>query len=120
MLNLDTHILIFALEGRLNAREQKLLAENSWGISSIVLWEVDMLARRGRSNFDLRDSEFFRNINRLTIWPTDGWVCRRIRDLDFKSDPADEMIAATSLHHGVPLLTRDRRILASKVVPLAS
>ena len=39
--------------------------------------------------------------------------------LDFKGDPADEIIAATSLVYRVPLLTRDKRILASKVVPLA-
>lgn len=42
-----------------------------------------------------------------------------VRRLDFRSDPADEIIAATSLAHDVPLLTRDTRMLASKVVPLA-
>jgi PIN domain nuclease of toxin-antitoxin system len=39
--------------------------------------------------------------------------------LDFASDPADEIIAATSVVHKVPLLTRDRRILRSKQVPFA-
>jgi PIN domain nuclease of toxin-antitoxin system len=39
--------------------------------------------------------------------------------LDFQSDPADELIAATSVVHKVPLLTRDRRILSSNVVPFA-
>ena len=34
-------------------------------------------------------------------------------------DPADELIAATSIVHGVPLLTRDRQIRRSKLVPLA-
>ena len=34
--------------------------------------------------------------------------------------PADELIAATSVVHGVPLVTRDRRLLASRIVPLAS
>jgi PIN domain nuclease of toxin-antitoxin system len=43
---------------------------------------------------------------------------RAIRSLDFDSDPADELIAATSLVHNVPLLTRDRRLRRSKVVPL--
>ncbi len=38
--------------------------------------------------------------------------------LDFRGDPADEIIAATSLVHGVHLLTRDTRIRASKIVPL--
>jgi len=40
--------------------------------------------------------------------------------LDFRSDPADEIIAATSIVEGAPLLTRDRRILRSKVVPFAA
>jgi predicted nucleic acid-binding protein len=39
--------------------------------------------------------------------------------LDFESDPDDEIIAATSLAHNVPLLTRDRRILRSKVLRFA-
>ena len=39
--------------------------------------------------------------------------------LDFDGDPADELIAATSVVHGVPLLTRDRKIRTSKLVPLA-
>jgi PIN domain nuclease of toxin-antitoxin system len=34
-------------------------------------------------------------------------------------DPADQLIAATSVVHGVPLLTRDRTLRRSKIVPLA-
>ena len=43
----------------------------------------------------------------------------RLKNLDFRSDPADSIIAATSLAYQVPLLTRDRVILKSKVVPFA-
>jgi PIN domain nuclease of toxin-antitoxin system len=39
--------------------------------------------------------------------------------LDIQGDPADELIAATSAIHNVPLVTRDRALLKSKVVPLA-
>ena len=39
--------------------------------------------------------------------------------LDIDSDPADELIAATSIVHKVPLLTRDRVLLRSKQIPLA-
>lgn len=41
MLNLDTHILIFALNGELRPAEQDLLASDA--ISSIVLWELAKL-----------------------------------------------------------------------------
>ena len=36
-----------------------------------------------------------------------------------RRDPANELIAATSVVHNVPLATRDRRIRRSKVVPIA-
>jgi PIN domain nuclease of toxin-antitoxin system len=39
--------------------------------------------------------------------------------LDIRGDPADKLIAATSVVPNVPLLTRDRRMLKSKLVPLA-
>ena len=37
MLNLDTHMLIHALEGKVRPRERALLARNSWGIAAIVV-----------------------------------------------------------------------------------
>jgi PIN domain nuclease of toxin-antitoxin system len=46
-------------------------------------------------------------------------VCRAIQELDFRGDPADEIIAATSLVHRVRLVTRDRAIRRSSRVPLA-
>jgi PIN domain nuclease of toxin-antitoxin system len=39
--------------------------------------------------------------------------------MDFKGDPADELIAATSVVHSVPLLTRDRRIRRSRMLSFA-
>ena len=36
-----------------------------------------------------------------------------------KSDPADQLIAATSIIEQIPPLTRDRKILRSRMVPLA-
>jgi hypothetical protein len=37
MLNLDTHILLYALTGDLTPRERSLLANETWSISAIVL-----------------------------------------------------------------------------------
>ena len=119
MLNLDTHVLIRAFTGDLRAREASLLRSRRWGISGIVLWELAKLAQLGRIEFDLGDAEVVRALSGLHTWPISLEVARAIERLDFKSDPADEIIAATSLAHGVPLLTRDPRMLASKVVPLA-
>ena len=47
MLNLDTHILIFALAGELRPAEHSLLGNSRWSISSIVLWELAKLVQLG-------------------------------------------------------------------------
>ena len=119
MLNLDTHILIFAVSGSLRPAEQRLLASNSWSVSSIVLWELAKLVQLGRLDMDLDDREIMRVLSRLHVWPIDLTVARASTRLDFSGDPADEIIAATSVVHNVPLLTRDRILRNSKTVPLA-
>lgn len=120
MLNLDTHILLNALAGSLAAPERALLRRDTWSISAIVLWEIAKLAQLGRIDVDLDGPDLTRALSRIHVWPVDLAVCRAIRTLDVKGDPADEIIAATSVVHRVPLVTRDRRLRRSKVVPLAA
>ncbi len=119
MINLDTHILVFALAGDLRRKERALLSSEPWGISDIVLWELAKLVQLKRLQLNLSDRNVRRTIGSLQIWPIDLEVAETSTKLDFSGDPADELIAATSVVHGVPLLTRDRRIRRSKVVPLA-
>jgi PIN domain nuclease of toxin-antitoxin system len=119
MLNLDTHILLYALAGELTPRERRLLSDDSWSISAISLWEIAKLAQLGRVEMDLHDRELLRVLSRIQTWPITLDVCRAIPTLDFRSDPADELIAATSIVHQLPLVTRDRRIARSRRVPLA-
>ena len=40
MLNLDTHILIYALRGELYGNEHELLARTQWSVSAIVFREI--------------------------------------------------------------------------------
>ena len=119
MLNLDTHVLIFALTGELKPAEQRLLADSQWSVSSIVFWELAKLVQLGRIELDLDDREVVRNLNRLQVWPLDLEVARASTRLDFSSDPANEIIAATSVVHNIPLITRDSTMRSSKIVPLA-
>ena len=120
MLNLDSNILIDGLRGSLQAVEQSLLADSRWSISSIVLWELAKLVQLGRLRMDLDDREVVRVLRRLHVWAIDLTVARASTRLDFSGEPADEIIAATSVVHNVPLLTRDDIIRSSKMVPLAS
>ena len=119
MLNLDTHILLGTLSGALSQPERSLIHGQSLAISDIVLWELAKLAQFGRIEFDFQDPVFRRVMRRLTVYPITSEIARQSAALDFRSDPADEIIAATSIVEKIPLLTRDRRILQSKVVPLA-
>ena len=119
MLNLDTHILIYALEDSLKPNERRLLQQDSWTISAIVLWEIAKLHQLGRIAIGLDAPDLQRTLRTTHIWPLDWAVCRQSARLDFNSDPADELIAATSIVHGIPLLTRDRQMRKSKQLPLA-
>lgn len=119
MINLDTHILAFALSGSLRPSEAALLAEYDWSISAMVLWELAMLAQRGRLDIDINSPEVLRELDQTHIWPITLEIAIASTQLDFRSDPADMLISATSVIHRIPLVTRDRLIGRSQVVPLA-
>ncbi len=119
MLNLDTHILLRALAGELNAKEEKLLAGDEWCISDIVLWEIAKLTELGQLELDLDDATLTRTLARIHTWPVTLDIARAVPLLDFRGDAADEIICATSLVHRIPLVTRDPKIRKSKVVPFA-
>ena len=119
MLNLDTHVFVFALAGELRAAERRLLERDRWGISAIVLWEIAKLGQLGRIEIDLDDSSVVRALSSVQVWPLTREIALASTRLDVQGDPADELIAATSVVHGAPLVTRDRGLRRSKLVPLA-
>lgn len=120
MLNLDTQVLLHALGGRLTARERALLSGDVWGISAVVLWEICKLRQLGRIELDLEDADVTRLLARIHTWPLSWDVCRESCRLDVHGDPADELIGATSIVYGAPLVTRDRRLHRSKRIPFPS
>ena len=120
MVNLDTNIVIFALKGLLNDRETEAMVSTNWAISPIVLWEMAHLVERRNLGVDLGGDRFRNFLDRIEILHIDIRVARTSTQLDFRSDPADDLIAATSIVYGIPLVTRDRQIRNSKIVPLAT
>lgn len=119
MLNLDTHVFLYAVTGALRRRETQLLSTDRWSVSAIVLWEIAKLAQLGRIEIDLDDPEVIRVLARVHVWPLTREVARASTRLDIRGDPADELIAATSVVHRAPLVTRDQALRRSKIVPLA-
>ncbi len=120
MLNLDTHILIHALAGSLKPKERELLSSDKWSISAIVLWEICKLAELGRVEIDVDDVEVVRTLHRIHTWTLTLDICRQSCRLDVHGEPADELIAATSIVHRAPLVTRDRALRRSKMIPFPS
>jgi PIN domain nuclease of toxin-antitoxin system len=116
---LDTHILVHALADTLTTRERRVLEAHEWSVSAIVLWELAKLVQLGRLELDLDGVETVRALGAIRVLPITLEIARASTQLDFKSDPADELIAATSLVARIPLVTRDKRIRKSKLLQLA-
>ncbi len=120
MLNLDTHILIKALQDLLSPKEKRALRNDpNWCVSAIVLWEIYKLHEIGRVNFGLDHAPLALALEQIEVMPVNYLVCRSLALLDFRSDPADEIIAATSLAYQIPLVTRDSRIRTSNKITFA-
>ena len=119
MLNPDTHVLVSILNGDLSPREHELVLKNELAISGVVLWELAKLVQLGRLGMDLDAAEFRQFLRQVSFLPITLEIARTSTRLDFSSDLADEIIAATSMVEKIPLLTHDRRILKSRIVPLA-
>ncbi len=88
MLNLDTHILLFAVTGDLSPAESKLLRTHPWSISAIVLWEIAKLAQLGRIEVDLEDRKVERTLRSVYLWPITTDIARMSTRLDVQGDPA--------------------------------
>ena len=120
MLNLDTHIIIQFIDQRLDPNLFQILSKtDDYYISPIVFWELAMLHSRKRITFNFDSQEWKHFSQDLKVLPLDEKIAIQSTQLDFNSDPADQIIAATSIVTGIPLLTKDKIILSSKLVPFA-
>ena len=78
MLNLDTHIVVHALAGRLRAAETAALTRDAWSMSAICLWEIVKLVELGRIDLDLDDADVTRALAKIFVWPITLPICRAI------------------------------------------
>ena len=118
-VNLDTNILIAAIRNSLTDEEHRILAGAEWAVCPIVFWEIAMLAQKGRLEIDLESPPVVQLFLKLISLPLTLEVARVSTQLDFSANWFDELIAATSVVYGIPLMTRDATIRGSEMVPLA-
>ncbi|MEZ4845944.1 MAG: type II toxin-antitoxin system VapC family toxin [Bdellovibrionota bacterium] len=118
IINLDTHIVLKFLNRDLTKTEFSLMESfDQYCISDMVLWELAMLRSRKGIDFRFDSPEWLEFSRDIQVLPITQEIALQTTKMDFKADPADHIIAATSIVHQIPLMTRDKTILKSKIVP---
>ena len=127
MIVVDTHIIIWnALKPEmLSEKAEKAIsaANNSDGIifCEISLWEIAMLMHKERLSIDIEYLEFIGRIlesNEYVFMGITPEIAALSTDLlsDNNKDPADRIIAATSIIENAKLVTADKKLRQSKKV----
>jgi PIN domain nuclease of toxin-antitoxin system len=121
MIILDTHIWIGYIDNPASlpkpARDAIRGGREPVGISSISVWEVFMLERRGRLQLRIPAGLWVEKCERLALFhfvPVDTTIARLAVELPepIHGDPADRIIMATALSLGATIVTKDRKILS--------
>ena len=123
MIALDTHVLLWwTLEPkRLSAPARRAIDHaDALGVSSIVFWEVALLARKGKIELGTNAEEWARellSLPRVVTLDLTPAIALRAEALKMHPDPADRFLVATALEHALSLVTSDALIKKSKLVP---
>lgn len=127
MILLDTHVVLWVAQVpdllSMNAEEAIRVERqrDGVGISDKTLWELAMMISRGRVGVKTSLLNFLRAVEaNFTIFPVTAEIADRAASLSSKypKDPADRIIGATALVHGLKLITKDEGIGASGEVPV--
>ena len=127
MVTVDTHIIIWeALDPKKlskNALQQFKKANESDGVifCNVSLWEISMLISKNRLEIDASFKKFIELLAKtrnyifqpITIEIADI-SNNMLKELD--SDPADRIIAATSIFTSSGLITADKNLQKSKII----
>jgi PIN domain nuclease of toxin-antitoxin system len=114
----DTHILLFWADDpkRLSAKANAALENGNLACSDISLWEIAMLYSRGiiNNHADVTAAEYIQDILLgldVTILPITPEIAELSQsELFIHGDPADRLIAATSLIHRALLITANEKL----------
>ena len=106
---------------RLGAKTREIIALSNRSelvISDIVFIEVAYLHDKGRiESEDGLDALLAKISDSFLVVPITGEIASIAVSLDLAhGDPFDRVISATAITHGIPLLTRDRKITACDAV----
>lgn len=122
-LLMDTHVWPWMAQGdaRLPCSARDLIdataSEGRLYLSIISVWETGMLAAKGRIHLPVSHRTWITTalaFPGLCLFPLEPEISLDCNELpgQFHPDPADRIIVATARHLAVPLMTRDRKIIA--------
>jgi PIN domain nuclease of toxin-antitoxin system len=127
MILLDTHVVLWLTSdpARLSGRARTAIEvsrKNGEGVAicDITLLELTTLASKGRIKVAISFESFLQEIEaRFVVLPITGRVCAHAMGFPatYPKDPADRIIGATALVEGLSLLTADREIRRSRLIP---
>jgi len=119
MIILDTHAWLFWVDDNLKEFSKVALAEikkaTTLGISVISCWEIAMLVAKQRLSLSMDVMDWlgqalrYPGIRLFDLEPEIAVMSTRLPG-KFHGDPADQIIVATCLKHGAPLVTKDGKI----------
>lgn len=122
---LDTHVLIWLTQDQDQLSEpatQAIIAHRERGalyIADISLNEIAFLVTRHRLTVDRPLAVYLRFVESMvTVLPITAAIADRASTFrtTYPKDPADRLIGATAVIHGLSLITKDKSIRASKEV----
>ena len=123
MITLDTCSLVWLSlsPGRLSKNANKAIKNNSLIMSDISLWEIAMLTKSGRLIIDTSYSEYIELLLSsfgIQVNPITPEIAKMSVEFDdnVNHDPADRIIAATSLVEDAPLVTADKNLIKTKII----
>jgi PIN domain nuclease of toxin-antitoxin system len=125
MILLDTCTLIWdAIEpDKLSPKAKKAIeySENELIICDISIWEISMLIKKNRLTIDDTSSGFislllqYRNFQIQQITPEIAELSVNF-GLEINNDPADRLIAATSILKNNPIITADQNLIDATIL----
>lgn len=121
MILIDTHVLVWWISEpeKLSEKANKALEQEKKSgiilVSSITVWEIYLLIKKGRLQLTMDTDSWLENIENLPFIqfiPVDNVIAAKSVTLpgEFHSDPADRIIVATARERGISLITSDERI----------
>ncbi|MCK5529212.1 MAG: type II toxin-antitoxin system VapC family toxin [Kiritimatiellae bacterium] len=125
MIVLDTHAWLWFVDEPTKLSKEALssietaIANQQLYVSSISTWEILLLEKKGRLKLAIPAEIWLERCEKTNLFsfiPIDNAISRISVSLNIHADPADRFIAATAIYLGATLITKDRKLRATRKI----